>query len=434
MAQTPPADDQVQRELDYYKKQLDRIAGDAVRNDFKMSSLRHELKQKKEAFAILTHLQKAFTITTPIHQIFETTARSLNLHLAMDRSVIFLPVAGSNTFKAGHWYGCHEEQIPVLEMREVEIPLSELESLQYVLQNKSISPGEISRQIQKIFVYNYFIGVPIRFEGRIIALMVTGRQFEKIPFVPPLNEGDVDTLNAVSGLIIAALQNKKMMEMKLVMKEEAEEKKQIINLFGQQVSQDVAKALMDSRYEKASKKNVAVMFLDIRNFTPFVQNMRPEETVRYLNALFGFMIDIVYKYNGMVNQFLGDGFMTTFGAPIEDPNPFQNAVDAALEIHRTLQEKIVSGEVPPTRIGIGIHGGEAITGNVGSNLRNQYTITGNVVIIAARIEQLTKQYNAQVLISKDIYDKTSCKTMEVRAIGEAQLKGLSKAVELYQLI
>jgi adenylate cyclase len=286
----------------------------------------------------------------------------------------------------------------------------------------------------KSYCLNFFVGVPILLDDHALGFIICGRDLEKIPYNPPLDKGDTDTMTALAGLIASVAQNKKMMDLRLQMLEQIEEKNEIVNTFSQQVSRDVATALMNSREEKGSRKKVAVMFLDIRNFTPFVQNKQPEETVSFLNALFGFMTEIIDQYKVIINQFLGDGFMTTFGAPVVVDNPFQNAVDAALNIHKTLQEKIASGALPPTMIGIGIHGGEAVTGNVGSATRKQYTITGNVVIIAARIEQLTKQYNAQILISGDIQKGITSNTCTGASIGPVALKGLTEPIEIYQLI
>lgn len=434
MDETSAAGSEIQKELQYYKKQLDRISGEIIRNDFVLSSLRHELKQKKEAFAILTSLQKEFSVTMPLNTIFAKTVKAINTHLEMDRSILFTPASAPNTFKTNHWHGFPDEQIPMLEMREIEIPSHFLKSGQCILLNKATPLDETSLQIRKNYTINYFIGVPILLEDIPIAFIVSGRQLEKFPFKPSLDKGDADTLLAIAGLISTVIQNKKMMELRLQMKVQLDEKNEIINIFGQQVSKDVAQALINAKASEGAKKNVAVMFLDIRNFTPFVQNKPPEETIRYLNSVFGFMTEIIHQYKGIVNQFLGDGFMTTFGAPVEVRNPFQNAVDAALEIHKILQNKVSSKEVPPTKIGIGIHGGEAVIGNIGSALRKQYTITGNVVIIAARIEQLTKHYNADILISGDIYKKTIQKDCPVKNIGEVSLKGLSEPIELYQLI
>lgn len=170
---------------------------------------------------------------------------------------------------------------------------------------------------------------------------------------------------------------------------EIENKKRAISLFGQQVSKEVALELLSDSFKSDGKKLFAcVMFLDIRGFTPFVENKEPSDIIQYQNDIFGFMIDIISKNHGIVNQFLGDGFRATFGAPASSGNDSQNAVIASLDIVKKLNEKCKLGELPKTKIGIGLHSGNIVSGNVGTSIRKQYSITGNTVILASRIEPL----------------------------------------------
>ena len=213
-----------------------------------------------------------------------------------------------------------------------------------------------------------------------------------------------------------------------------QERNNIKNLFGQQVSHAVVEALLATPDDIVSRKQtVTVMFLDIRNYTPFAESRSPEEIVNFLNALFSLTTDSVIKYNGIINQFLGDGFMATFGAPLSQGNDAQHAIDASLEILEKLESAIGTGELPQTRLGIGLHSGEVITGNIGPEARRQYSITGNTVILAARIEQLTKQEQAQVLISEDVYQRLDSTPSDIQDIGEVELKGRSYPTRIYKL-
>ena len=147
------------------------------------------------------------------------------------------------------------------------------------------------------------------------------------------------------------------------------------------------------------------MFLDIRGFTSWAEKRDPEEIIKFQNKVFGFMIDIVNDFNGNINQLLGDGFMATFGAPKTSGNDCQNALDAALKIITKLNKNIEAREIENTRIGIGLHAGYVVTGNVGTEMRKQYSITGNTVILASRLEQLNKEFGSQLIISKEVHDK-----------------------------
>ena len=209
----------------------------------------------------------------------------------------------------------------------------------------------------------------------------------------------------------------------------------IKTLLKQQVSGDIADTLISgNKTGKIEKKFVCIMFLDIRGFTPFAESRTPEEIIQYQNDVFGFMIDIISQKNGIINQFLGDGFMATFGAPVSYENDCQNAFDAAHEIVETVNKKSRNGEIPSTKVGIGLHAGNVVTGNVGTSERMQYSITGNTVIMAARIEQLNKKFDSQLLISKEVHEELENTNGLSPNFIEVSVKGRSKPVQLIKVV
>jgi adenylate cyclase len=215
----------------------------------------------------------------------------------------------------------------------------------------------------------------------------------------------------------------------------AEEGNRIVNLFGQQISKEIVEEMLESEGALQSKMmKVCVMFVDIRDFTRYVSDKTPVEIVGYQNAFFEIVIRSVTKHHGIINQFLGDGCMVTFGAPAALKNPANNAVQAAIEIHKELKERVQKGDLAPTNIGIGIHAGDAVTGNIGTIERQQYSITGSVVILAARIEQLNKQYDSQILVSEDVVhqinDSLPC---DSKFLGKVDLKGWHQSLGIYKI-
>lgn len=212
------------------------------------------------------------------------------------------------------------------------------------------------------------------------------------------------------------------------------ERNKIINLFGQQISSSIVDYLLNNDTEvKSERKYVCVMFLDIRGFTPFAESKQPEDIIQYQNDVFGFMIEIINKYDGIINQFLGDGYMATFGAPLSTENDCQNALDASLEIIRELSVRNKKRNFYKTEIGIGLHSGYVVAGNVGTEIRKQYSISGNTVILASRIEQLNKQFNSQLLISKEVLENVKIEHENVLSHGEVKLKGREIPLEIFQL-
>jgi adenylate cyclase len=213
-----------------------------------------------------------------------------------------------------------------------------------------------------------------------------------------------------------------------------QERNDIANIFGQHVSPAVVDKLLYQPTEICTEtRHVCVMFLDIRDFTSFSENNRPEEVVNFLNTLFEPMIDIVNHHNGVINKFLGDGFMAIFGAPISDGKDSQNAVNAAQEIIKTVKHKIANGEIAPIRIGIGLHTGNAVTGTVGSIQRKEYTVIGDVVNLASRIEQLNKPLGSQLLISAAVWEAIGKNIGTVIDKGLVPVKGRKEPVQVYQI-
>jgi adenylate cyclase len=240
-------------------------------------------------------------------------------------------------------------------------------------------------------------------------------------------------LMAMVGLItgIISIQIKKKIRKSLLT---IEEKKQVINIFGQHVSPIVVDKLIQQKGELGSETRfVCVMFLDIRDFTALAESKASGEIVQFLNALFGFMIDIINHCGGSINKFLGDGFMAVFGAPISSGADCRNAVDSAMQILARLDQEIAEGRIAETKVGIGIHAGMVVTGHVGSSQRKEYTIIGDVVNLTARIEQLNKEYNSQLLVSKVVWDAIQGNGYTGKDIGLVDIRGHTDAVRLYRL-
>lgn len=214
----------------------------------------------------------------------------------------------------------------------------------------------------------------------------------------------------------------------------AEERDHAVSVFGQHVSPEIAERLLRQKVEiTGQEREACVMFLDIRDFSRLASGKSPAEVMAYLNLLFGEFIDIVNAHRGIVNKFLGDGFMAVFGAPVEDNDKCRHGVDAAREIINRLQTMNAKGEIPFTRIGIGVHVGQLVTGNVGTSQRKEYTLIGETVNVASRIEEATKQFNASLLVSGNVLERTGSMEPHIQDLGMVELKGQRYPVRLYKL-
>lgn len=216
--------------------------------------------------------------------------------------------------------------------------------------------------------------------------------------------------------------------------ETVEERNRISRTFGEYVSPVVMDTLMNLKPDlRSEKRKVCIMFLDIRNFTAFAEQRTPEEVVEYLESLFEFMIEIVNRHNGVINKFLGDGFMAVFGAPLSDGDDCVNALAAAQEIIGRVRTEVAAGNILPTTVGIGLHAGDAVTGSIGSHLRREYTVIGDVVNLAARIEQLNKRFGSELLISEMVWDEIGQHLTAATPMGHVEIKGRQQPVQVYQV-
>ena len=213
-----------------------------------------------------------------------------------------------------------------------------------------------------------------------------------------------------------------------------QEQNRIRRTFGEYVSPVVMDELLTFQpHFRSEMRSVCVMFLDIRNFTAFAEKRHPEEVVAYLESLFEFMIEIVNRHHGIINKFLGDGFMAVFGAPLSDGADSIHAVEAAREILFRIADEVAAANVLPTRVGIGVHAGEAVTGSIGSSLRKEYTVIGDVVNVASRIEQLNKQFGSQILISENVWQNVNGQLRDATPIGAVQVRGREAPIQVYQV-
>ncbi|WP_045097632.1 adenylate/guanylate cyclase domain-containing protein [Legionella fallonii] len=214
--------------------------------------------------------------------------------------------------------------------------------------------------------------------------------------------------------------------------EAQKERDRIESLFGRHVSPEVVSKLLSKDANASEYIPVCIMFLDVRNFTHFTEQNEPAAVVHYLNAIFKYMVEIIHDNKGIINKFLGDGFMAVFGAPISSGNDVAHAVKASLAIMKRTDEEIKKGHIPDLQLGIGLHFGYAVTGTIGTQRRLEYTVVGDVVNSAAHIEQLNKTYNSRVLISEDAIKKLP--KFEGQFVGDAILKHRNHPIKLYRLV
>jgi adenylate cyclase len=219
---------------------------------------------------------------------------------------------------------------------------------------------------------------------------------------------------------------------------EDREKRQVRRLFGRYVSKAVAEQLMaDPSLVRlgGQRREMTVLFSDIRGFTSASERATPEAVVAQLNEYFGAMVDVLFRHGGTLDKFVGDMVMGLFGAPLPDDRHADHAVECALDMIRTLDRLNGNWQQqgrPVLNIGIGINTGEMIAGNIGSNEIMSYTVIGDAVNLGSRLESLNKEYGTRILISETTRAQLTV-PVTTRPLGAVTVKGRSQPVQIFEV-
>ncbi len=206
------------------------------------------------------------------------------------------------------------------------------------------------------------------------------------------------------------------------------EKRWLRHSFGRYVSPEVLRAILEGKIRPeigGERRRVCVLFSDIRGFTQRSESQTPEETISLLNLYFEEMTTAIHSHGGTIDKFMGDGLMAFFGAPGRRENPSQDAFDAGQEMLARLErlnETLKARKVRPVEIGVGLHAGEVVVGHMGSEQRHEYTVIGDTVNVASRLEGLTKDLGYFIVCSAQVAGALNT-AVELEPLGEQPIKG-----------
>ncbi|MFK7953998.1 MAG: adenylate/guanylate cyclase domain-containing protein [Ekhidna sp.] len=272
------------------------------------------------------------------------------------------------------------------------------------------------------------------FNGLIIGVVYAGitfwtfENYDTSALLPNIVFYTKSIMFVLSGVIAGMVAEELKKRLKISV-ETQDEKDSIEALFSQQVSKEVVQALKSTNGE-SSKIEATVLFLDIRDFTNRVQHLSPERVNEFQNKFFEPLMDCIHKNNGVINQIMGDGLMATF-ATATDGN-YEGAYNATVEIFNRIGAMNESTQ-NQINIGVGIHSGEIIAGNIGNEIRQQFSMSGIPVIVAARLEQMTKDYDCSLIVSSTFYEKVKHLTGGGTSLGLVKMKGIDAEMEIIKL-
>jgi adenylate cyclase len=215
------------------------------------------------------------------------------------------------------------------------------------------------------------------------------------------------------------------------------ERDKLKTTMGKYMTEAVVEHVMAGKVQLGGETFTAtILFSDIRSFTAISEKMDAKQLVGLLNEYFTEMVDVVMDENGVVDKYIGDAIMAVFGAPVRNPDSAISAVRAAVGMRTALDalnKKLVARGSKPIQTGIGIHTGEVVAGNIGSEKRMEYTVIGDSVNLASRLESATKELGVAVLISQDTYELVK-DHFELRPVKEITVKGREQPVMTYEVL
>jgi adenylate cyclase len=215
------------------------------------------------------------------------------------------------------------------------------------------------------------------------------------------------------------------------------EREHIKDTFGRFVSREVAEAILEGRVPLAGEhREVTILFQDLRGFTAISEKMDPAELLRVLNIFFTEVVAAIETEGGIVKQFTGDGVMALFGAPVTHTDDPARAVRAALGLLERLDglnARLREQQIPPLRVGVGIHTGEVVAGRIGPDTRVEYGVVGDPVNLASRIEGLTKELQSTILVSRTTAERLGDEFVCGRS-AVFPVKGKQQPVEVVEIL
>jgi adenylate cyclase len=216
-----------------------------------------------------------------------------------------------------------------------------------------------------------------------------------------------------------------------------QERDKLRTTFGKYMTEAVMDHLMAGRVELGGQTlKVTILFTDIRSFTSISEKMEAHALVALLNEYFTDMVAAIMEEDGVVDKYIGDAIMAVFGAPVQRNQDSLHAVRAAVHMRvalSKLNERLRERGLPAIRTGIGIHTGDVVAGNIGSEKRMEYTVIGDAVNLASRLESSTKEVGVDILISEDTYEEVK-EYIDARPVRELTVKGREKPVMTYEVL
>jgi len=419
-----------------------------------LDSAVQDIERKNRELELISHISKLTHALTSPEKMTESVVKNVCSFLHYDRAILLTCDRNRQLLEVQAHYGFSPEMDRILSEAEFNIRsenntgffIKVVNTKQPVfiediaLHMKELSPR--SRKFAQILGAKSFVAVPLLDqEGQVLGVL----SVDYVDDTRKMKISDQDLLMMLADHLAIAIHNAKILdelERSLeISRRHSIHQQSLSRVFKKFVPTDLANVLMNNNDENIQKnllrsvrkKSVAIMFSDIFNFTGIAQNIRPEQVVELLNLCFSDIEPIISKYEGFIDKFMGDGFIAIF----EGPEACQNSTKAATEFLLGLEktnDTLKSQSLPEIAIGVGIHYGPVILGNVGSQDRLSFTVIGEVVNLAARLESHTRNLGPNTICTSSAIRANTQSLFEWKSLGGLHLKGYSDEIEAWQLL
>lgn len=423
------ADEETLRELNFLRAQLDRMAGDQLRADSQILRLHYELRQRKQAFELLSKLFASLDVTAQVNAIYAGLCAQACATLKTDRAVLLLPAETADRWRPVHSSGYSGAAAATLGVCRLVLPPSLLCRQGMLLLTRDSVRDEAQAALSRQLQIPFLIAVPIMGATEVAAVLVVGRNKEVKPFAPPLDSGDVNSLQAISGFVAAAIQNAALVQLE-------RQERFVRDTFGRYLSDDVVARLLGEPAGLGlggESRELTILMSDLRGFTQLCESLPPAQVVALLNNYLGAMTEVIHRHQGTIDEFIGDAIMVIFGAPVPQHDHADRAIACALEMQlamATVNEWNAEQGLPWLGMGIGIATGVVIIGNIGSTKRAKYGAVGSTVNLASRVESHT--LSGQVLVDESTR-RSAQAPLRIDSTFKVRLKGFDGLIELAEV-
>jgi class 3 adenylate cyclase len=384
--------------------------------------------------AIVEKVSGAMTSMLELPQILQQLTKTFVDDMFISTSSVMLMTPEGNQYQIYLAEGEEKEEVENRSLRRDEPVIEIIETEKMELTKYDVIEDPRYKDISGSSVANFeelraSLIVPLVYQDKVIGCLNLGEKKTGKPF----NREDIDLLRTLAHQGAVAIENARMVD-EIIEKERQRTK--LMDSFGKYVTSEVRDQILEGRIPMDGEvKDVTVLFADLRGFTTLTESTNPKEVVKIINGYFSEMAEAIGQNNGLVLQFIGDEIEAVFGAPSPLDDHPTHAVRAAMAMRERLvsvNDKLQKKGYAPLRHGIGIHTGNVVAANIGSEDRLSYALVGDTVNAASRIQSLNKEYNTDILISSITLNRQSEFIKGVK-LGATTVKGKKEPLEIFKL-